>query len=329
MSYEFIKNINLLNFSKKSVLIIGSGGMTKDYCDVLKTMNINNVSIIGPTEKKVTSLCEKYGFTPLVGKFEDKLLENCKYDLVVVCTPIHLLLPAANLALEQGNKNILIEKPGSLYYDDLKTLSKKYPDCKIRIGYQRIFFPNFIMLKELALEEGGIKSCYFDFTEWIHTINFKNNNPDAYQRWGISNSLHVISMAFDLIGFPKDLSAYRTDKLDWHPSGAIFVGSGLSDNDIPFVYHANWKSGGRWMIEVTTKKYRYRLMPLEELHRCSIGSVNWEKLNFKKAFPDVKQGLAEEIASMLSDKVPNELQLITLEKAVLLNKLAEKIFGYS
>ena len=176
MSYEFIKNINLLNFSKKSVLIIGSGGMTKDYCDVLKTMNINNVSIIGPTEKKVTSLCEKYGFTPLVGKFEDKLLENCKYDLVVVCTPIHLLLPAANLALEQGNKNILIEKPGSLYYDDLKTLSKKYPDCKIRIGYQRIFFPNFIMLKELALEEGGIKSCYFDFTEWIHTINFKNNN---------------------------------------------------------------------------------------------------------------------------------------------------------
>lgn len=61
----------------------------------------------------------------------------------------------------------------------------------------------------------------------MHTINFNNNQTDVYERWGIANSLHVISMANDLIGLPKEMQSYRFGKLDWHPSGDRFVGSGV------------------------------------------------------------------------------------------------------
>jgi len=239
-----------------------------------------------------------------------------------------LLIPAAESALKHGQTNILIEKPASLYADNLITFSNNLKSERIRVGYNRLLYPNLHLLKELIKKEGGFTSCNFTFTEWVHTINFKKDRPDAYKRWGIANTLHIISMVFDLIGMPKEISTYQSGSLDWHPTGSIFVGSGISNNNIPFAYQADWGSSGRWGIEVMTNENAYRLIPLEELYVCPKGSVNWKKISFNKAFSDVKQGMAEEIAVMLSENLPNDLDLPTLEKAAQLNKVAEKIFGY-
>lgn len=46
------------------------------------------------------------------------------------------------------------------------------------------------------------------------------------ERWGIANSLHVISMAHYLIGLPEQMRRYRFGKPDWYPSGDRFVGAG-------------------------------------------------------------------------------------------------------
>jgi len=182
-------------------------------------------------------------------------------------------------------------------------------------------------LKSLVEKDGGITSCRFNFTEWIHRIPFNMYEKDVYARWGISNSLHVISMATELIGMPKEISTYKQGRLDWHSAGSIFVGSGISEKNIPFSYQGDWGSGGRWEVEVMTKKNVYQLIPLEELYVCAVGSVKWEKVPLKIAFPDVKTGIAEEISAMLSTDSP--IEMISVEKAVELNKLAEKIFGYN
>lgn len=329
MFYDYLTNINSLNFENKSVLIVGAGWMANQYALTLSRMNIKDVTIISKTKQNVKEICNKFGFQGLDGGYEKNLPLVKKMDLVIITTPVHLLLPIAELALRYGQTNILVEKPVSLYYGDLLNLAKKVKDQRVRVGYNRLLYPNFFLLKHLAEEEGGISSCHFTFTEWLHTINFKNNLPDAYRRFGISNSLHVISMAAELIGLPKEISAYQIGKLDWHPSGSIFVGSGITEKGIPFSYHADWESSGRWGIEIMTKENAYRLIPLEDLYVCKKNTTVWQKVSFKTAFPDVKQGIAEEITLMLDKNTEQQICLVSLEKAAKFNKLAEKIFGYN
>lgn len=253
-----------------------------------------------------------------------------EHDLVIVATPIHELIPASKCAIANGNKNILIEKPGSLYSAELLNWADelKCQDVRVRITYNRLTYPNFIKLKDLIQSEGGITSCRYTFTELIHTINFSNNRSGAYERWGRSNSLHVISMAHDLIGMPNESNAVQYGHMDWHSAGDRFVGAGVTEFDIPFSYHADWGSAGRWGIEVMTKENAYRLMPLEQIYQCKKGTFDWEKINFEVPYADAKQGVAEENAIMLYPEMGNDIPLVTLDKAASFTRLAEKIFNY-
>lgn len=325
-SYDLLINIASLKFEDRSVLIIGAGWMARQYALALSKMRIKNVSIVSKSKDRVSQLCSEFGFHALVGGYEKHVPEMKKMDLVIVATPIHHLLPAAVLAAKHGQQTILIEKPGSLYHRELISAARDLKKYRVRIAYNRLFYPNYHRLKQLVKKEGGITSCKFTFTEWVHTIDFAKENQNVYSRWGIANSLHVIALAFGLVGMPKEFSARQHGGFDWHPSGSVFVGSGETESGIPFSYHADWSSAGRWGVEVMTKENAYRLMPLEDLYVCKKGSNDWEKVPFDVAFPDVKHGVAEEVAAMLDSNL--DLELVSLERAAAFNKVAEKIFGY-
>jgi len=327
-SYNWLTQINSLNFNNKSVILIGAGLMAEQYAIALSKMKISNVTVISHSEKNEKKFIEKYKFNFKSGGYEKNLPLLEKADLVIIATPIQKLTEAANLAIYCGQTNILLEKPGSLYHHELSLLLKKLTNQKIRIAYNRILYSNFYKLKHLVEQDGGITSCIIDFTEWIHRINFEKLPTEVCNRWGICNSLHVISMAMEIIGMPKQLSSYCFGKLDWHPTGSIFVGSGITEKNIPFTYHADWGSAGRWGIEIITKKNAYRLIPLEGLSVCTKGDTTWNQIHFESVFPDVKPGVAEEIAVMFSDQKEDQIPLISLSKAIEYHKLAEKIFGY-
>lgn len=330
MSYEKLIRINRLDLHDKSILIIGAGWMANQYCYALSLMGIRNVSVISKSVLTSKNLCQKYEYKPYHGGYKECFPKLDTYNLVIVCTPVHKLIPAAKCAINYGNKNILVEKPGSLYSTELLAWADelKGQDARVRIAYNRLTYPNYILLKELIRSEGGITSCRYTFTELVHTINFNNNRSDAYERWGISNSLHVISMAHDLIGMYKELNAFQYGFMDWHPSGDRFVGSGITEQKIPFSYHADWGSAGRWGIEVMTKENAYRLMPLEQIYRCKRGTFEWEKIDISVPYTDVKQGIAEEIAIMLNHELETDIPLVTLDKAAAFVQLSEKIFNY-
>ena len=230
--------------------------------------------------------------------------------------------------IQNGQQNILIEKPGSLYSNELLDLSKNNKNLRIRIAYNRLTYPNFHKLKSIINEE-GISSCNFNFTEILHFIDFKKDIQSVYSRWGIVNSLHVIAMVFELIGFPKDYKFYNSGSLDWHPASSIFVGSGISEKGVLFSYHADWNSAGRWGIEIMTKKNAYRLIPLEELFVRYKNAFEWNKVSFDVAYPEIKQGIAEQIAIMLESRLEETIPLITLEKGARLVEITEKILGYN
>lgn len=325
--YEWLVNIHKLEFQKKSVLILGSGKIADQYAFALNKMKINDITVISRTGSENRNIRRSSGIKILSGGFEKHLPNLEKKDLVIVALPTEMLLPAAEMALKYGQTNILVEKPGSLYSKDLRSFEKIVKSQKIRIAYNRLLYPNFHKLKQLILKDGGISSIKFTFTEWIDNINFPSYARETLQHWGIQNSLHVISMVIDLIGDLKQISAYQFGKLEWHPSGSCFVGWGLSENNIPFSYHADWQSGDRWSIEIFTKQNSYKLVPLEDLFICPKGSTNFKKIEFETAFPEVKQGISEEIAIMLTEN-DDKLPFVTLSKAAKFNDIANKIFGY-
>ena len=327
LSYDELTNIKNYDFNDPSILLVGAGYIGKQYAKTLHLMGMKNVTICSNSPESSIPLASEYGFSALSGGFE-KNIPNQNPDLIILATSITELLPCLNLALENGNKKILLEKPGSLYSSELDKISKKNNCNNVRLAYNRLVYPNHHLLKELINKDGGITSCHFTFTEWISKINFKKEKSEVYERWGIANSLHVISMAYDLIGMPSQINSIQHGELDWHLSGSIFVGSGISDNSIPFSYHADWNSGGRWGIEIMTNENAYRLIPLEDLFVSKKDSTSWEKISFKKSYPEAKQGIAEEIAIMLNDDLNKKIDLPSIQQATKFIKIAEKIFGY-
>ncbi|MFX0204494.1 MAG: Gfo/Idh/MocA family protein [Candidatus Hodarchaeota archaeon] len=328
MFYNWLINLNKQKYENKSVIIIGAGSIAEAYAQALSEMKIQDVIILSRSKQKVVQLCQKYDFKPLSDGFEQHLPSLAIVDLIIIATPIKLLVPATRLAIESGQTNILVEKPVSLSIHEVLSLNEIIDNQKIGVGYNRLLYPNFQKLKEMVEEDGGITSCQYTFTEWPHLFDFSKHPAEVFRRWGIANCLHPISMAHELIGLPREISSYQFGELDWHPSGSIFVGCGITDADIPFSYHANWSSAGRWGIEVMTEKNAYRLIPLEDLYICKRGSIEWEKVPFRVAYPNTKPGIAEEIAVMLQAGNERKLDLMSLEKAISYIKLAEKIFGY-
>jgi predicted dehydrogenase len=252
------------------------------------------------------------------------------FDLVIIAVPIQQLASATLDVIGQGHLNVLVEKPGSFHADDLERLAQKAEETgsRVRIAYNRLLYPSYWKMKELIGEDGGITSCRYTFTEVLKFIDFDKFQQDTYEHWGKVNPLHVISMVHGLIGMPKDFFDYRAGSLSWHPSGARFAGAGVTDKDIMFSYHADWESAGRWGIEIMTPKYSYRMVPLEGLFCCKKDTFAWEPMPFEVPFPDVKEGVAEEVAIMLDPSFEEALPLVSLCQARDYIKLADRIFGY-
>ena len=92
----------------------------------------------------------------------------------------------------------------------------------------------------------------------------------------------------------------------------IFVGSGISNKNSLFTYNTNWESGGRWNLEICTKKNKYILRPLEEVQVIKKGSMNIDKIEFDyKIDKKFKPGLFNQVDCFLNNQ--SDKRLIKLE----------------
>ena len=198
-SYDLISNLSLEKFSDSTVTIIGGGYMGQEYAKALECLDISNVTIITNSKKDPKTFSNKFDYKILSGGYEKHVPSLKKQDLIIIATPMKLLYSACDLCLDFKQDNILVEKPGSLYINDLKLLEKKSNGCRIRIAYNRLCYPNVHLLKKLCKNE--ILSCKFDFTEWTHKIPFNKYSKDECRFWGISNStmIHRPSVAGSII----------------------------------------------------------------------------------------------------------------------------------
>ena len=254
--------------------------MTNHYLKVISFKKIE-CEVVGRGEKNIKKLSEIYPNTKFhSGGLESFISQNSitKFTHFINLVNIEYCISITKLLLNNGAKKILLEKPGALNVSSLKLIkgSANKLNSELLIGYNRRFYESVDKLIELSNNDGGIKNVHFEFTEWVHTINEDDYSNEALEKWIISNSSHVIDTVFYLIGLPKEISinTIGTNQINWHPTGSIFTGSGISSKDIPFSYNTNWNSAGRWAIEVTTNTKRYYLKPMEKLSVQNKGQIN-------------------------------------------------------
>jgi hypothetical protein len=107
------------------------------------------------------------------------------------------------------------------------------------------------------------------------------------------------------------------------------VGSGVSERRVPFAYHADWGSTGRWSVELHTPAASYRLCPLERVFRRQTPLAEWMEVPLTVFAPQVKAGIAEQVAAALHGELRAVLPLVSLREAAALTRYAEELFGYA
>lgn len=287
------------------VWLIGSGTMSQSYAAVLKALATDFVTI-GRGDGSAQAFEQACGAPVVRGGLQGFLASiPAMADAAIVSVGVEELAQTTEQLLAHGVTRILVEKPGAL---DLKSLVglrdlAVRQGAQVLIGYNRRYFASVRKAQELAAADGGLQSCFFEFTEWGHEIETLTKGPGVKEHWLLSNSSHVIDLAFHLIGAPTQLNALTRGSLPWHTSASVFVGSGLSERSVPFAYHANWDAPGRWGVELLTRNLRMFLRPMEALQVMRRGSVAIEPMalddGIDKAF---KPGLYHQVSDFLAGR---------------------------
>jgi len=259
----------------KKVWLIGAGGMAQDYIKVLDDLKVTT-TIIGRGEDSAKKFKQFTGREVELGglqRFLSKDQDICSHAIVAV--GVEKLFETTKQLLNHNIKNILIEKPGALFeneFEELVNLSE-IKKANIYIAYNRRYFASVIKAKEIIEQDGGVVSFNFEFTEWAHVIAPLKKGNDVKEKWFLSNSTHVVDLAFNIGGIPKEFSSFTNGSLDWHPSASVFCGAGISENGALFNYTANWESAGRWGVEILTKNNKLILRPMEKLQIQKRGTI--------------------------------------------------------
>jgi predicted dehydrogenase len=255
--------------------------MAVEYARVLQDLGIS-FCVIGRGHTSAVCFEEKTNVSAQEGGLEAWLDSDPETPpFAIVAVGVEHLAETAMLLLKKGIKNILVEKPGGLTLEEIEQITNEAVsrDAQVYIAYNRRFYAATQRAEQIIADDGGVKSFHFEFTEWSRDIAQLQKPDRVKERWFFANSTHVVDLAFFLGGRPKELTAYTSGKLVWHPSAAMFVGAGLSDRNALFSYHANWQSPGRWGVEILTLKHRLIFKPMEVLQIQKINSVQIEEVS--------------------------------------------------
>lgn len=310
------------------VWLIGSGTMSLSYTAVLKAMDVD-LCVIGRGQASAAAFEQACGVPVSTGGLAAFIAAAPQAaDAAIVSVGVEALFDTTRTLLEYGVKRILVEKPGALHLAQIEGLRALAAArrAEVLIGYNRRYYSSARAVRELAAADGGIESAFFEFTEWGHEIATLQKGEGVKERWLLSNSSHVIDLVFNLIGAPAELHAATRGTLDWHPSAAVFVGSGISERGVPFAYHSNWDAPGRWGVELVSKNFRFFLRPMESVQMMRKGSVAIEPVELNDGLDkQYKPGLYLQVADFLAGKSG---ELCTLDQQVTLWPAYCKIGSY-
>lgn len=316
--------------SAKHVWLIGAGGMAREYIKVLAAKKAMT-TVIGRGEASAEAFESASGHAALSGGLEKFLATGPELpDAVIVSVSTEQHFATAKALIEYGVKNILLEKPGGASVEMIRSLAALASEhgIDIPLAYNRRFYASVLTAKRMIREDGGVRSFTFEFTEWGNRLVAAGIRQDYLRFWFMANSTHVTDLAFFLAGDPEKIVCGINGELPWHPSGAIFTGSGVSVLGAPFSYFADWGAPGRWGVEILTAKRRFILRPLEQLHVQMLDSVMIQPVEADDGALDIdfKPGLFRQVESFLDNRL-HDFRMLS-SQARLVDEVYVKMAGY-
>ena len=312
-------------------LVVGAGKMGIAHLQTVAALAPEAFAAWAPSDRHRAAV-EASGAQLLGGSLEDAL-QAFGATHVFIASPVETLAPIALRVLATGVRHILLEKPAALTLSEghqLLTVAKDL-DAQIFVGYNRRFYASVrtaLSLINTAAEQ--IESVLFEFNEVVaDPAGPKGHARHVKDRWLLANSMHVVDTAFHAVGLPDVQKSHfhHFAALSWHAAGSIFVGSGATLTGVPFAYHANWDSPGRWGFEWMTKSTRYVFRPMEKLSVMRRGQFNLEPVDIEDEM-DIrfKPGVYHQNKAFLNGNLSS--RLVTLQAAVDLIALAQRLAGY-
>ena len=258
------------------LIIVGAGSMAASYVEVMKSLSYK-FDVICRNTIKADKFKIKHKVNTSSGGIDKYLSDkNAKIKYAIVCVDIDNLFEVSLVLLKNGIKNILIEKPGGINKKQINSIyrySKKF-NANAYIAYNRRFYESIKSAIKIIKGDGGIRTCFFEFTEWSHIIENEDVPKIFKERLFLCNSSHILDLFLYFCGEPKTFNSSTTGSIGWHPNASAFSGSGITSKGILFSYIADWESAGRWNLELTTSKRRLYFSPLEKLHCMDRGSLD-------------------------------------------------------
>lgn len=248
--------------------------MGNEYAKVLCSLN-TEFTIVGNSPENVENLAREYKVEGISGGYR-QLLENKTFsgDRAINCLPVDTLSESTVDLIEAGFSTILLEKPGAMSIAELEKIQKVAQEnsSEVVIGYNRRFYQSTLALEKYLVED-PLTAVNFEITEWSHALADDKSPMEVKQKWIFANTSHVIDLVLFELGSVKQLSTFTAGGIDWHPTGARFVGAGISNNDVLISYMGYWDGPGRWSIDFVTRTRRYIFRPMEKLQIQELGSV--------------------------------------------------------
>lgn len=329
-SAELAAAIARADRSRSAATVVGFGRMGRQYVAALQALGVGRLRVCSRSPQPLEALQGAKGVESLAGGFERLSCTPQPEELGIVATPTPSATAAAARLATLGFRRLLIEKPVALSVGEVERLADTLAQAGVEAfcAYNRVAYPSCQEVRARVAQEGGITSCTYTFTEMIQPDWPQRFAAEELARWGIANSLHVMSLAHGLIGWPTQWAGHRAGHLAWHEAGTVFVGSGVSERGIPFSYHADWGSTGRWSVEVHTAVSSYRFCPLEGVARRQSATADWKPVPVETFAPAVKVGFVEQVAAMLDPAVRQIVPLVSLREAAALMRFGSDVFGY-
>ncbi len=302
------------DYLNKNVVLVGPGGIAKDYAKVLKAIGVSSI-VIGRNKEKCAAFEKENGIkciaTPIEGYIKTINVADT-YFIITVNT--ENLGDVIRKIINNGAKHILIEKPAGINKEDLALTIEALKNKSVTpyVAYNRRFYSSFQKAIELIKEQGGLLSFSFEFTEWAHEYESWNKTKEALEHWLLGNSSHVIDIAFHIGGTPKQMSSFTSGSLSWHPAAEQFSGAGVTTKGVVFSYQANWGSAGRWGVEFNTSMGKLILRPMEKLFFQKRGELTVNEIVIdNKLDLEFKPGLYNQIRAFLNGDAAN---MITIQE---------------
>lgn len=307
-----------------TIWIIGTGTMGRAYAQILKAMNVSYLAV-GRSEESCHAFTAETGDTAIPGGIESFLSTNPVLPkAAIVAATIDSMENIALALCRYGVPDILLEKPGAMSLKGLSNIRSAQSGTRIHVGFNRRFFSSVAKARDIIAQDGGITSFHFEFTEWPSRILSYTHPDGALENWLHLNSSHVIDLAFHLGGVPEKIECFSAGTTGWH-TPAIFCGAGITVQNAPFSYKADWGSAGRWMVEIMTRKRKLIFAPMEQLKEQLVDTVVIQDVEIDDTLDkDFKPGLYRQVESFLSGDRQN---LLTLEGQIANWHLFNRIAG--